>query len=165
MSRWLRSYFLMLKWSLLSYRTYFSLLLAIQIMIAAGFIYGISFFYPTITPDIAKYLTTGAPTLILITVGLVVVPQMVAMMRTEGTFDYIWSLPVPRMVHVFADTSNILVTTLPGVILAVVLGAFHFDFSLAISPLIIISVILISLSSTFVGYAMAMAVPRPMMWK
>jgi ABC-2 type transport system permease protein len=163
MSRWLRSYFLMLKWSLLSYRTYFSLLLAIQIMIAAGFIYGISFFYPTITPDIAKYLTTGAPTLILITVGLVVVPQMVAMMRTEGTFDYIWSLPVPRMVHVFADTSNILVTTLPGVILAVVLGAFHFDFSLAISPLIIISVILISLSSTFVGYAMAMAVPRPMM--
>lgn len=163
MPRWLRSYFLMLKWSFLSYRTYFSLLFAVQIMIAAGFIYGISFFYPAITPDIAKYLTTGAPTIILITVGLVMVPQMVAMMRTEGTFDYIWSLPIPRMVYVFADTTNILVTTLPGVILALILGAVHFDFSLAISPLVVLSVILISLSSTFIGYAMALAVPKPMM--
>ena len=160
---WLRSYFLMLKWGFLSYRTYFSLLLAIQIMIAAGFIYGISFFYPAVTPDIAKYLTTGAPTLILITVGLVMVPQMVSMMRTEGTFDYIWSLPIPRMVYVFADTTNTLVTTLPGVILAIVLGAVHFDFSLAISPLVILSIILVSMTSTFVGYAMALAVPKPMM--
>jgi len=163
MPRWLRAFFLMLKWVFLSYRSYFSLLFAVQICIAAGFIYGISFLYPTVTPEIAKYLTTGAPTLILITVGLVMVPQMVAMMRTEGTFDYIWSLPVPRMVHIFADTVNMMLTTLPGVILAVVFGALHFDFSLAISPLIVPAVILVSLSGTFVGYAMAMAVPKPMM--
>lgn len=163
MPKWLRSYFLMLKWVVLSNRSWASLNLAIQIMIAAGFIYGISFFYPEITPDIAKYLTTGAPTLILLTVGLVMAPQMIAMARTEGTFDYIWSLPVPRMVHIAADATNMFGSTLPGVILAVVLGAFHFNFSLDISPLVIPAVILISMCGTFVGYAVAFAVPKPMM--
>ena len=153
----------MLKWQVLSSRAYLSLSAAIQIMIAAGFIYGISFFYPSITPTIGKFLTTGAPTLILITVGLVMVPQFVASQRIEGTFDYIWSLPLPRMVYVLADTTNMLIATIPGVVLAIGLGALHFDFSLTISPLIVPAVIMISLCSTFIGYAMAMAVPKPMM--
>ena len=163
MPRWLRSYFLMLKWIFLSNRIWLSLNLAVQIGIAAGFVYGMSFFYPAITPDVAKYLTTGAPTIILLTVGLVLVPQIIAQARTEGTFDYIWSLPVPRMVHVAADATNMFGTTLPGIILAVVLGAFRFDFGLDVSPLIIPAVILISMCGTFVGYSMAFAVPKPMM--
>jgi ABC-2 type transport system permease protein len=163
MSRWLRSYFLMLKWVFLSNRPWLSLNLVVQIMIATGFIFGISFFYPEITPATAKYLTSGAPTIILITVGLVMVPQVIAMARTEGTFDYIWSLPVPRMVHTAADATIMFGTTLPGVILALVLGSFHFDFGLDISPLVIPAVILISSCSTFVGYAIAFAVPKPMM--
>ena len=91
------------------------------------------------------------------------VPQIVAGQRTEGTFDYLWSLPVPRMVYVLADTTNMLAVTLPGVVLAVALGALHFHFSLRISPLVVPAVIMISVCSTFIGYAMAMAVPKPMM--
>ena len=163
MPQWLRGYLLMTKWQFLSQRSYLALSLVVQIMIAAGFIYGISFFYPQITPDIAKYLTTGAPTLILITVGLVMVPQVVAMERTAGTFDYIWSLPVPRMSIIAADTTNTFGMTLPGIILAIVLGAVHFDFNLEVSILVIPAVILISLCATFLGYALAMAVPKPMM--
>lgn len=163
MRNWLKSYFLMLKWIFLSNRSWLSLNLAVQIMIAIGFIYGVSFFYPAITPETAKYLTSGAPTLILLTAGLVMVPQMVAMHRTEGTFDYIWSLPVPRMVHILADATNTFATILPGVALAVVLGAFHFNFNLELSPLIIPTIVLISLCGTFIGYALAFAVPKPMM--
>jgi ABC-2 type transport system permease protein len=163
MPKWLRGYLLMLKWVFLSYKPWLSLNLAVQIGIAIGFIYGISFFYPEITPATAKYVTTGAPTLILITVGLVMAPQIIAMARTEGTFDYIWSLPVPRMAHLTADATVMFGTTLPGIILAVVLGAFYFDFSLDISPLIIPAVILIAMCGTFVGYSMAFAVPKPMM--
>jgi len=163
MLKWLRSYFLMLKWVFLNNRTWLSLNLAVQIGIAFGFVYGMSFFYPAITPDIAKYLTTGAPTIILLTVGLVMGPQIIAMMRQEGTFDYIWSLPVPRMAHVAADATNMFGSTLPGIALAVVLGAMHFDFALNISPLIVPAVFLISMCGTFVGYSMAFAVPKPMM--
>jgi ABC-2 type transport system permease protein len=163
MPGWMRSYFLMLKWVFLSNRSWLSLNLAVQIMIAIGFIFGVGFFYPAITPETAKYLTSGAPTLILLTAGLVMVPQIVAMARTEGTFDYIWSLPVPRMVHIAADATNMFATILPGVVLAVVLGAVHFNFNLDISPLVIPAVIMIALCGTFAGYAMAFVIPRPMM--
>jgi ABC-2 type transport system permease protein len=163
MPKWLRSYGLMLKWTFLSNRSWLSLNLAVQIMIAIGFIFGIGFFYPAITPDTAKYLTSGAPTLILLTAGLVMVPQIVAMARTEGTFDYIWSLPVPRMVHIAADATNTFATILPGVALAVALGAWHFSFGLTISPLVIPAIVLIAMCGTFLGYTMAFAISKPMM--
>jgi ABC-2 type transport system permease protein len=163
MARWFRSYFLMLKWVFLGSRSWLSLNLIVQMCIASGFIFGISFFYPAITPSTARYLTTGAPTLILITVGLVMVPQIVSSMRMYGTFDYIWSLPVPRMVYVAADATNMFGSMLPGVVLAVVLGSIYFDFSLSISPLVIPAVIMIALCGTFLGYSLAFAVPKPMM--
>jgi len=153
----------MVKWVFLSYRAWLSLNFAVQIGIAIGFIYGISFFYPAITPEIAKYLTTGAPTLILLIVGFVVGPQIIASARLEGTFDYIWSLPVGRMSHMSANATVMFGSTMPGIILAVVLGAIHFNFSLHISLLVIPAVILIGAGGTFVGYAIAFLVPKPMM--
>lgn len=163
MPKCLRGYFLMVKWVFLSYRQWLSLNLAVQLGIAVGMIYGISFFYPGITPTIAKYLTTGAPTLILLIVGFVVGPQIVASARLEGTFDYIWSLPVGRMSHIAAEATVMFGSTMPGIILAVVLGAVHFDFSLNISPLIIPVVILIGACGSFLGYSIAFLVPKPMM--
>jgi ABC-2 type transport system permease protein len=153
----------MLKWVFLTSRTWLSLNLIVQMCIAVGFIFGISYFYPAITPATAKYLTTGAPTLILITVGLVMVPQITASMRMYGTFDYIWSLPVPRMVYVAADATNMFGSMLPGIVLATILGSAYFNFSLSISPLVIPAVVMIALCGTFLGYAMAFAVPKPMM--
>jgi ABC-2 type transport system permease protein len=163
MAKWLRSYSLMLKWVFLSNRSWLSMNLVVQMCIAVGFIFGISYMYPMITPDIAKHLTTGAPTLILITVGLVMAPQMVAQQRLAGTFEYIWSLPVPRMVHIAADSTNWFLSTLPGIIIAVIFGSIRFDFSLSVSPLVIPAVIMIALCATFLGYTMAFAVPKPMM--
>jgi len=163
MKKWFRSYFLMMQWVFLGNRTWLSLNLIVQMCIAVGFIFGISYFYPSITPNIAKYLTTGAPTLILITVGLVMAPQMVSAERMQGTFNYIWSLPVPRMVHIMADATNMFGSMLPGIVLAVVFGSVYFDFGLNISWLVIPAVVMIALCGTFLGYAMAFAVPKPMM--
>ncbi|MDD5703379.1 MAG: hypothetical protein PHU23_15200, partial [Dehalococcoidales bacterium] len=105
MKQLLCSYGLMLKWQALSNKPILPLNLIVQLMIAVGFIVGIGFFYQEISPDIAKYLTTGAPTISLLMVGLVLIPQVVAVARTEGTFDYIWSLPVPRLAYVAADAT------------------------------------------------------------
>jgi ABC-2 type transport system permease protein len=163
MPRWLRSYFLMLKWVFLSNRPWLSLNLAVQLGIAVAFIYGIGYFYPTITPTIAKFLTTGSPTIVLLTVGLVVVPQVIAQMRAEGTFDYVWSLPVPRMAHIAADASVMFGTMIPGILLSIILGRFHFGFDLQISWLAIPAIVLIASCATFVGYTIAFAVPKPMM--
>ena len=163
MPRWLRSYLLMVKWGVLSSKPWLSLLGAVQIMMTVGFVIGIGFFFPQIDSNIARYLVTGTPTLILLMMGLVVVPQMVANGRLEGTFDYIWSLPVPRMIFLAADASIYIVLTLPGIILALVIGAVYHDFTLQVSPLIIPTFLLVSMTGTFVGYAIALGAPRPQM--
>jgi ABC-2 type transport system permease protein len=163
MAKWFRSYFLMLKWVFLSNRPWLSLNLAVQLGIAVAFIFGIGYFYPTVSPTIAKFLTTGSPTIVLLTVGLVVVPQVIASMRSEGTFDYVWSLPVPRMAHIAADASNMFGTMIPGILLSVILGKYHFGFDLQVSWLVIPAVLLIASCATFAGYSIAFAVPKPMM--
>jgi ABC-2 type transport system permease protein len=163
MVKWLRSYFLMIKWVFLSYRPWLPLFFAVQVCISVAFIYGMGYFYPVITPETAKFLITGAPTIILLTTGFVMVPQTVASQRTEGTFDYIWSLPVPRMAHIAADATVMVGTTLPSIVLAVVLGATHFGFSLDITWLVIPATILVAATGTFIGYSIAFSVPKPMM--
>ena len=163
MMRVFRDYVLMLKWQGLSNKPILPLNLIVQLMIAVGFIVGIGFFYPQITPNTAKYLTTGAPTISLLMVGLVLVPQMVALSRTQGTFDYIWSLPVPRMVYVAADATIWVLVSLPGVILSLVLGSAYYHFGLRVSPLVIPAVFLIATAGVFVGYTIAHGAPRPQM--
>jgi len=163
MLNWLRSYGLMLKWQALSNKPILPLNLVVQLMIAFGFIIGIGFFYPQITPETAKYLTTGAPTISLLMVGLVLVPQIVAMSRTEGTFNYIWSLPVPRLVYVAADATVWILVSLPGVILSLILGTVYYHFSLEISPLVVPAILLISFTGVFIGYSIAHGAPKPQM--
>lgn len=163
MKRLLRSYMLMLKWQALSNRPILPLNLIVQLMIAVGFIVGIGFFYPQITPNTAKYLTTGAPTISLLMVGLVLVPQVVALSRTQGTFDYIWSLPVSRMVYIAADATIWILVSLPGVILSVILGAAYYHFGLHVTPLVIPAVLLIAIAGVFVGYTIAHGAPKPQM--
>ena len=163
MKRLLRSYVLMLKWQALSNKPILPLNLVVQLMIAAGFIIGIGFFYPEISPNTAKYLTTGAPTISLLMVGLVLVPQVVAMSRTEGTFDYVWSLPVPRMIYVAADATIWILVSLPGVILSLILGSVYYDFGLRVSPLVVPAILLIAMAGIFVGYTIAHGAPKPQM--
>ncbi len=163
MRRLVRDYGLMLKWQALSNKPILPLNLIVQMMIAVGFIVGIGFFYPQISPSTAKYLTTGAPTISLLMVGLVLVPQVVALSRTQGTFDYIWSLPVPRMVYVAADATIWVLVSLPGVILSVVLGSLYYHFGLRLTPLVIPAVLLIAIAGVFVGYTIAHGAPRPQM--
>jgi ABC-2 type transport system permease protein len=157
----MRSYLLMLRWQMLSRRTLLVLALIIQTLIAVGFIIGLGFLFPDIGAEQAAYLVTGVPVLSLLMVGLVVVPQMVAQAKMEGTFDYVWSLPVPRMVYQLADATVWVLLSLPGIAMALVLGSFYFDFTLHFSPWVIPVFILTPLSATFIGYTIAHVSPRP----
>jgi ABC-2 type transport system permease protein len=161
MPRWLQSYGLMLKWQALSQKPILPLEMAVQVMVAVGITIGIGFFYPQIGPTTAKFLTTGAPPLIFLSMGVVLVPQIVAMARKEGTFDYIWSLPVPRMVYVAADATIWVLVTLPGVLLALLVGGLYYHFGLEISPLVVPAFLLEALTAIFIGYAIAHGAPKP----
>lgn len=161
MGRWLREYSLMLKWQMLSNKPMLPLYLVVEALVAVGFVVGIGYLIPDINPQSAMYLITGAPVLILLMIGLVMVPQMVSLARKAGTFDYIWSLPVPRSCFLAADTTVWIVITVPGVILALLIGSWHYSFSLNVSPFVVPVFLLVTLTGISIGYAMSHAVPKP----
>ncbi|MEX1022794.1 MAG: hypothetical protein WD058_06575, partial [Dehalococcoidia bacterium] len=99
---WLRSYLLMVKWEALSLRLFLPILAAVQLFIGGGIVIGFGFLFEDISVQQATYLATGGAVMPLITLGLVMIPQQVAGQKLEHTYDFLFSLPVPRMAMYFA---------------------------------------------------------------
>lgn len=154
-----RSYLLLIRWQLLRNRQLLVLLVAIQVALGVGIIYGFSYLVPHITPTVAVFFATGAPTLTLILMGLSVVPQETAQSRISGRFTYIAALPVPRLAPMLADVTFWLIVQLPGTILTLVLAAVRFDVHFHVAALVVPAFVLVSLTAAAVGYAIAVSLP------
>jgi ABC-2 type transport system permease protein len=155
----LRSYRLLVGWQIRRMRMFLPLGIVVQALLALGIVAGYPLLFPTMDRTTVLYLATGGPAISLITMGLVAVPQLVAQARTEGTLDYMRSLPVPRVLYLLADMTVWLMVTLPGVAFAVAIAAFRFGLDLAVSPLVIPAVALVALTATCTGYAIASLLP------
>ncbi len=156
---WLHSYQLLLKWHMLKFKPVLPLTLVVQMLIGVGTVIGLGYLVPGVTPEMARFLVTGGPTLTLISLGLVLVPQMVGQAKATGSFDYMRSLPVPRMAFLAAELTTWLLVTLPGLALAIYAGSRHYGFDLELSPLLLPAVLLVGLTATTVGYAIAHLAP------
>jgi len=151
----LRSYVLLLQWQALRLKMFLPLLVVVQTLFALGIVLGYPLLFPELDRTTTLYLATGAPAISLITIGLVAVPQFVAQGKQEGTLEYMRSLPIPRIVYLLADLSVWMAIVLPGVALAVVVSAIRFNLDLQVSPLVVPVMILVALTSSAVGYAIA----------
>lgn len=158
---WFQSYTLLLKWQGLKFKTILPFVIVVQFFTGIGTVIGLGYMMPAIDKQTAIFLVTGGSTLSLITLGLVLVPQMVAQAKSGGMLDYMRSFPMPRMAYMAADLTIWLLSTLPGVILALVVGSLRYDFQLQVSLLIVPSIALIVLMATSVGYAIALLSPKP----
>jgi ABC-2 type transport system permease protein len=154
---WLRSYALLLKWNILRMRTSLPFLFIIQVLISAGIVLGFSFLVPNHDRVSALYLSTGAPTVALITVGMVLAPQMVSQQKLRGLFDYQRAMPVPRLAMLAADATVWMLVALPGMIVALVVAAVRFDLSYAISPLVVPAALMVALVAVAIGYGIGYA--------
>jgi ABC-2 type transport system permease protein len=105
------------------------------------------------------FLATGAPAISLIMMGLVAVPQVVAQGKTEGSMEYVRTLPIPRLAFLMADLSVWTAIVLPGVILAVIVGSVRFGLAMSVSPLVVPALLLVALTASCVGYALAAVAP------
>ena len=161
MTQSIRQYFLLLKWQLLRLRMIIPLFIVVQIMTGIGFIIGLGFIVPDIDPVSALFFVTGGPTLILMIVGFVLVPQLIGEDKGSGSLTYIWSLPVSRITYLFADLTVWIISTLPGVTLSLAVGSWHYGFDLSVGWLALPSVLLISATASCVGYAIAHSVSKP----
>ncbi len=159
MRGWLRSFGLLVRWSAVRLKYLLPLMLIVQTLLAVGIVIGFAFLIPEIDTQTALYLSTGAPALGLIVVGMVLAPQLVAETKTSGTFEYNRTLPVPRSAILSADLTIWLITSLPGLVLSMLVAVLRFDLSLRISVWVVPAVLLVAVASTAVGYAISYAAP------
>jgi ABC-2 type transport system permease protein len=156
----LRSYGLLVAWQALRLKTFLPLAIIVQALFAFGIVVGYPLLFPTLDQTTVLYLATGAPAIALITMGLVAVPQIVAQAKTEGSLDYMRTLPVPRLLYLLADMTVWLLIVLPGVVFAVIVGTWRFGLDLQVSALVVPATLLVVLTTTSVGYALATVLPQ-----
>ena len=157
---YLKGFFLLLRWQYLRQRQLVPLLAAVQVFLAVGVVYGLSYLIPHIDPSTALYLTTGAPTLTLILIGLSVVPGEVTVSRLSGHYEYVAALPVGRLAPPLAEVAFWLLSALPGMVISLLVAALRFHLHLNISPVIVPAVLLVALTASAAGYTLA-AVLKP----
>jgi ABC-2 type transport system permease protein len=159
---WLGSLRAMLRYDWGRLRPWVGMMVVIQTLMGAGMVLMYGFFYPSITPVRALYIATGAPTLALIPLGLVMVPNGVMQDKLQGTFDYVWSLPTRRSAQMLSTFALYTLMALPGTVLALLVAVWRYGIHLSLSPVLIPAVLLCALTSVTVGYALALAIKNPL---
>lgn len=150
----------LLRWSIAQTGALLSVVVVVQAMLAFGVVVGFGLLIPDLDRPTAAYLATGAPTVLILTVGLVMVPQAVSTARLRGTFTYQRSLPVSRLLLLAADLTMWGLVALPSLAVAVLIGALWYGFPLSVDwPLLLGAGTLTVLTASAVGYAVAVLLP------
>jgi ABC-2 type transport system permease protein len=159
---WLRGYRSMIRFDVTSQRTVLPLLLFIQVMMGAGMAIMYGFFLGDDLPPLAgAYVATGIPALSLVPLGFVAVPLAVSQLRMQGSYDYVWSLPVPRTAAAAATFSVYTALALPGTIVALFVAQWRYGISLQVSPMVVPAILLSSLMAASVGFGVAHLIENP----
>ncbi len=154
------AYRLLVKWQAAGMGAMLPLVMVVQAMLAVGLIVGFGFLIPGIDRETATFLSTGAPTSLLVIIGLVMVPQAVATARNNGSWNYLRSLPVPRPLLLFSDLTVWLAVALPGLAMALLTAWLRFDVPFSFNwPVLVSAAFLTVLMATSVGYAIAVSLP------
>lgn len=158
---WLDAFRAMLRWEVTGMRLLLPLTVVVQLLFGAGFVLGIGLFFETVPRRTALFLSTGAGVITLVVVGLVMGPQLIANQRQQGTYDFMWSLPVPRSASAAAWIALNVMIAIPGLVGALLIAMWRYDVEFAFGWDLIPAVLLTLVTATLLGYALAHAVPNP----
>jgi len=161
-AHWVGGYRTMLHWQLASLRTLLPLLTGIQILVGAGFVLGIALLFDDISPTAALYVSSGAPVMNLLMVGLLLGPQLVAQQKAEHSYDFLQALPVSRTMTALAWYTVTLLGSLPAVVVSLVVAQLRYGITFTVSPAVVAAVLLTAFTGTMLGYALGHALPNPM---
>lgn len=162
LTAWLCAYAQMVEWDTRSLRLILPMAVVLQTMLGAGLAVGFGFLVGDIDSTQAALLATGVTVISMLTVGTVLVPQIIAQRKHEGTHDYMWSLPVPRTASVAASLTVNTLIALPGAVVALLIASWRYDLGLSINPLIVPAALFTLATMASIGYALAHAIPNPM---
>ncbi|SEO49602.1 ABC-2 type transport system permease protein [Amphibacillus marinus] len=161
MKKQVRIFLLLFRWQLLRLRTLIPLFIVLQMMTGVGFIIGLNYLVPNMDQQTAYLFVSGAPTLILIIIGVVFVPQIVTEDIASGSLAYMFSLPISRILFLLTDLFVWLLSALPGIISALWIGSWYYDFSFSIEWLLWPSILIVGLTCCCMGYAIAHLIAKP----
>lgn len=154
------TYATLMRWTLAQTGPMLPLVIAVEALLAAGIIIGFGFLIPDIDTASAQFLSTGAPTVLIMVVGLVIVPMGVAQARSSGTFAYQRALPVPRPLLLLADLTVWLGVAFPSIAVAVGVAQLRYGLDYSFDwPLLFAATALTAVTAAAVGYAIAVALP------
>ncbi|WP_163580529.1 ABC transporter permease [Gracilibacillus saliphilus] len=131
---------------------FFIFMALLQILISIGIVIGFSYLMPNPDTETILFLATGAPTIILIIAGMVILPQQIGTAKTDGYMEYMRTWPVSRSVILGADTTIWLLITLPGIIVSSIVAHLMFTPGYDISWTVVPALLMIALTSIGVGY-------------
>lgn len=160
-SFWVDGYVSMLRFESRNLRTYLTLGLVIQVLMGAGMALMYGYFFGDLTSDQQTFLVTGIPTLALFPIGFVMVPAAIMEHKLRDTYEYVWSLPVPRLASGLATLTLFTTLAIPGTIIALVVASLAYGIRLQVSWAIVPAVLLTSVMASSVGFALGHAIPEP----
>jgi ABC-2 type transport system permease protein len=140
----LRSYTQMVRFEAINMKSFLVATLIIQTMMGAGMAIMYGFYFGEM-PEAAKtFLVSGIPA-----------------HRWDDTYDFMWSLPVPRIAAGAATFTVYMGVALPGAIVALVVSSLVYGVQLDPSVRVVPAVLMATVMATSVGYAMGHSVKRP----
>lgn len=160
---WLHGFASMLRFELVNLRLFLALALIIQLFTGAGMAYMYGFYLGDLPPLGRLFLVTGIPALALVPIGFVLVPSSIMVHKLRDTYDFMWSLPVPRLATAAATFTLFTALAIPGTVVSLLLAGIRYDVDLTVSWRVVPATLLCSLVATSVGFALGHAVPDPRM--
>jgi ABC-2 type transport system permease protein len=157
--RGLSNYALAVEWHARLLRPWLLSIFAFQLVTGVGIAVGLGFLLPQVTPSAALYFSAGAPTAMLLGLGLAILPSLVSRAKEVGTIDFIRTLPFPYLTYLLGDLTVWCVLTLPGAALSLTVASIRYDFTVQLSLLTVPVIILTLLTASSIGYAYALASP------
>nr|WP_237465675.1 ABC transporter permease [Leucobacter luti] len=150
---------LLAQWQVRRQAQYLPLLVVVQTALAVSTVLGYGILIGDVAAEAALFLATGAPTITLIIVGLIMTPQQMSQSRLEGSAEWLRTLPVPRSAFLAADLSVWTLLALPGFVFGALVGALRYGIEYQIAPWIVPVALLISLTAATIGYTFAVLLP------
>lgn len=138
------------------YLPYYAIL---QIIISLGIVIGFTYLIGSSSTEAILFLATGAPTLVLIITGLVLLPQQIATSKTEGYHQFLRTWPVNRGIILVADTLIWLIIAIPGLAISILVAHFMFHPGYDVTWTIVPAFLLTGLTSIGIGYGFSYLLP------
>ncbi|MCU0280958.1 MAG: ABC transporter permease [Acidimicrobiia bacterium] len=158
---WMAGYRGMLRFDLASAREWLVPFVLVQVLMGAGMALVYGFYLGNMPAAAATFVATGAPTLAVIPLGMALAPSLIAGRKIEGTYDFMWSLPVPRLTAALSSYTVFTALAAPGFAAALGIAAWRYDLDLHVSAWVVPAVLLSSLMAASVGFAVGHAVTEP----